>query len=153
MEAAALESVEDLTPEWMTAVLAQNGIAATVCRVFAAPVGNGQMGSCYRLVIGYDAGDGPDRLIVKLPATDSASRAAGQLGYRCETTFYREVANRLHLDIPRCYFAASAGRTTDTGYFKARSSLCWARSSLSPPHGATGCSPSWPKGRRRRSPT
>jgi hypothetical protein len=43
---------------------------------------------------------------VKLPATDPASRAAGQLGYRCETTFYREVANRLQLDIPRCYFAA-----------------------------------------------
>src|ERR1700722_4118038 len=34
------------------------------------------------------------------------SRAAGQLGYRCEMTFYREVANRVHLDIPRCYFAA-----------------------------------------------
>src|ERR1700744_4216031 len=61
MEVAALESVEDLTPEWMTAVLAQNGIAATVCRVFTEPVGAGQMGSCYRLFIGYDAGDGPDR--------------------------------------------------------------------------------------------
>jgi hypothetical protein len=46
MEATALESVDDLTPEWMTAVLTQNGIAATVCRVFTVPVGNGQMGSC-----------------------------------------------------------------------------------------------------------
>jgi hypothetical protein len=59
MEATALESVDAVTPEWMTAVLAQNGIAATVCRVTAEPVGNGQMGSCYRLFIGYDAGDGP----------------------------------------------------------------------------------------------
>jgi hypothetical protein len=106
MEATALESVDDLTPEWMTAVLAQNGIAATVCRVLTVPVGNGQMGSCYRLFIGYGAGDGPDRLIVKLPATDAGSRAAGQLGYRCETTFYRTVADRVRLDIPRCYFAA-----------------------------------------------
>ena len=106
MEATALESVDAVTPEWMTAVLAQNGIAATVRRVTTEPVGTGQMGSCYRLFIGYDAGVGPDRLIVKLPATDAASRAAGQLGYRCETTFYREVADRLHLDIPRCYFAA-----------------------------------------------
>jgi hypothetical protein len=106
MEATALESVAAVTPEWTTAVLAQNGIAATVSRVTSEPIGNGQMGSCYRLFIGYDAGDGPDRLIVKLPATDPASRAAGQLGYRCETTFYREVANRVHLDIPRCYFAA-----------------------------------------------
>ena len=106
MEATALESVDAVTPEWTTAVLAQNGIAATVCHVSTEPVGTGQMGSCYRLFIGYDVGEGPDRLIVKLPATDSASRAAGQLGYRCETTFYREVANRVHLDIPRCYFAA-----------------------------------------------
>ena len=76
MEATALESVDAVTPEWTTAVLAQNGIAATVCRVTTEPVGTGQMGSCYRLFIGYDAGDGPDRLIVKLPATDPASRAA-----------------------------------------------------------------------------
>jgi Ecdysteroid kinase-like family len=106
MEATALESVVEVTPEWTTAVLAQNGIVATVCRVTAEPVGTGQMGSCYRLIIGYDAGVGPNRLIVKLPATDSASRAAGQLGYRCETTFYREVANRVNVEIPRCYFAA-----------------------------------------------
>jgi Ecdysteroid kinase-like family len=106
MEAAAVESVDDVTPEWMTAVLAQNGIVANVSRVLTEPIGNGQMGSCYRLFIAYDAGDGPDRLIVKLPANDPASRAAGQLGYRCETTFYREVANRVHLDTPRCYFAA-----------------------------------------------
>ncbi|MCV7052069.1 phosphotransferase [Mycobacterium heidelbergense] len=97
--------MDDVNPEWMTAVLAQNGIVTTVCRVITEPVGNGQMGSCYRLFIAYDAGDGPDRLIVKLPATDPASRAAGQLGYRCETTFYREVANRVHLDTPRCFFA------------------------------------------------
>jgi hypothetical protein len=106
MEAAALESVDDVTPEWVSAVLAQKGIAANVSRVIAEPVGNGQMGSCYRLSTAYGAGDGPDRLIVKLPATDGASRAAGRLGYRCETTFYRTVADRLHLDIPRCYFAA-----------------------------------------------
>jgi hypothetical protein len=106
MELTALESVDAITPEWTTAVLAQNGIAAIVRDVRTAQVGNGQMGSCYRLSISYDAGDGPERLIAKLPATDSASRAAGQLGYRCETTFYREYADRLHLDIPRCYFAA-----------------------------------------------
>ncbi len=106
MEAMALESVNAITPEWTTAVLAQNGVVGTVCQVTTEPVGTGQMGACFRLIIGYAAGDGPDRLIVKLPATDSASRAAGQLGYRCETTFYREVANRVHVQTPRCYFAA-----------------------------------------------
>lgn len=101
----AIETVDDVTPKWTTAVLAQNGIVATVATVTPEPVGTGQMGSCYRLLIDYSAGDGPDRLIVKLPATDPASRAAGQLGYRCETSFYREVAPSLRVDIPRCYFA------------------------------------------------
>ena len=88
MEATALESVDAVTPEWTTAVLAQNGIAATVCRVTTEPVGTGQMGSCYRLFIGYDAGDGPDRLIVKLPATDRqvAPPASSATGARRRST-------------------------------------------------------------------
>src|ERR1700732_4368767 len=76
MEATALESVDDVTPAWITAVLAQSGIAVTVCRLLAVPVGNGQMGSCFRLYIGYDAGEGSDRLIRELAATEPASTAA-----------------------------------------------------------------------------
>jgi hypothetical protein len=106
MEATAVETADAITPEWTTAVLEQNGVPATVRRVTTEPVGTGQMGSCHRLFIDYAAGDGPDRLIVKLPATDAASRAAGLLGYRCETTFYREVANRVHVNTPQCYLAA-----------------------------------------------
>jgi hypothetical protein len=106
MQATAAETVDAITAQWTTAVLEQNGVVASVRRVTLEPVGTGQMGSCYRLWIDYSAGDGPDRLIVKLPATDPASRAAGQLGYRCETSFYREIASRVQVDIPRCYFAA-----------------------------------------------
>jgi hypothetical protein len=106
MDAAAVETVDAITAEWMTAVLEQNDIVGIVRSVTTEPVGTGQMGSCYRLFIDYAAGEGPDRLIVKLPATDPASRAAGQLGYRCETSFYREVANRVQVHIPHCYLAA-----------------------------------------------
>ena len=105
MEAAAVQTVDDITAEWTTAVLEHNGVAATVRSVTTEPVGTGQMGSCHRLFIDYATGAGPDRLIVKLPATDPASRAAGQLGYRCETTFYREVASRVQVNIPQCYLA------------------------------------------------
>ena len=106
METMALETVDAITAEWATAILEKNGIAATVGQVITEAVGNGQMGSCYRLFIDYDAGHGPDRLIVKLPASDPASRAAGQLGYRCETTFYRDIADQVDVDVPQCYFAA-----------------------------------------------
>ena len=106
MEITAVETVDAITPDWTTAVLEQNGVAGTVRRVTSELVGTGQMGTCYRLFIDYAVGEGPDRLIVKLPATDPQSRAAGQLGYRCETTFYREVANRVQVQIPQCYFAA-----------------------------------------------
>jgi hypothetical protein len=106
MEPTAVETVDGITPDWTTAVLELNGIAAAVRRVTPQVVGTGQMGSCYRLLIDYAAGEGPERLIVKLPATDPQSRAAGQLGYRCEMSFYRDVADRLDVDIPRCFFAA-----------------------------------------------
>jgi Ecdysteroid kinase-like family len=105
MDTMAIEAVDAITPEWATAILEKNGIAATVGQVTTEVVGTGQMGSCYRLLIGYTAGEGPDRLIVKLPATDPHSRVAGQLGYRCETSFYREVAPKVHVDTPQCYLA------------------------------------------------
>jgi hypothetical protein len=106
MDTIALETVDAITPEWTTAILEENGIAATVGQVTTEAVGTGQMSSCYRLFIAYDAGKGPDRLIVKMPSSDPASRAAGQLGYRCETTFYREIANQVDVHVPQCYFAA-----------------------------------------------
>jgi hypothetical protein len=106
MAANAVETVDAITAEWTTAVLEQAGLYCTVGKVTAEPVGTGQMGSCYRLRIQYGAGEGPHRLIVKLPASDPTSRAAGQLGYRCETSFYREVADRVHVSVPKCYFAA-----------------------------------------------
>jgi hypothetical protein len=106
MATKAVETVDAITAEWTTAVLEQAGVHCTVGKVTAKPVGTGQMGSCYRLHIQYAAGDGPQQLVVKLPAIDPASRAAGQLGYRCETAFYREIADRLQVNVPKCYFAA-----------------------------------------------
>jgi Phosphotransferase enzyme family len=102
----AVEAVEQIDAEWLTAVLGRSGVAATVRSVTSERVGTGQMGSCFRLRVEYAQGDGPARLIVKLPATEPDSRAAGTLGYRCETSFYRELADRISTRVPRCFFIA-----------------------------------------------
>jgi hypothetical protein len=92
-------------------VLNGAGIEATVRAVTSEPIGTGQMGSCYRLAIDYERGKGPARLVVKLPASDPVSRAYGKWGYRCEVGFYHDVASRVSVRIPGCYFAA----VTDEG--------------------------------------
>jgi Phosphotransferase enzyme family len=106
-----VEAVEHIDAEWLTTVLGQAGVAATVRTVTSERVGTGQMGSCFRLRVEYADGDGPARLIVKLPAAEPDSRAAGTLGYRCETSFYRELADRISTRVPRCYFTAADAAT------------------------------------------
>jgi Ecdysteroid kinase-like family len=106
MKPLVIETVEQVDADWLTTVLGQAGIAGTVRSVTAERVGTGQMGSCFRLHVGYADGEGPTRLIVKLPAAEPDSRAAGMLGYRCETSFYRELADRISTRIPRCFFTA-----------------------------------------------
>ena len=106
MKPTVIETVAQVDADWLTTVLGQAGVAATVRSVTTERVGTGQMGSCFRLHIDYADGEGPARLIVKLPATEPDSRAAGTLGYRCETSFYRELADRISTRIPRCFFTA-----------------------------------------------
>lgn len=95
-----------LTAAWLTEVLQAAGIDASVRDVAVAPVGTGQMASCYRLEIAYERGDGPARLVVKLPSPDPAVRASAVLPYRTEVGFYRDLAPRLGVSVPACYGAA-----------------------------------------------
>ena len=113
-EPTVIENVEQIDAEWLTTVLGRAGVAATVRSLTSERVGTGQMGSCFRLRIDYAdgfEGCGPARLIVKLPATEPDSRAAGTLGYRCETSFYREFADRISARVPRCFFTATDDAT------------------------------------------
>jgi hypothetical protein len=107
MTTPAVDTVEQIDAQWLTAGLRDGGIDATVRTVAAEPVGTGQMGSCFRLRIDYAAGDGPQRLIVKLPAADLNSRAAGSLSYRCETNFYREFAHLITARVPQCFLSVT----------------------------------------------
>lgn len=69
MEATALESVDDLTPEWTTAVLAQNGIAASVWRVLPCRSATHKWGR----VIGYSLATAPVMDLTRL----ASSRESG----------------------------------------------------------------------------
>jgi hypothetical protein len=101
-----VDDADGITAHWLTTALQGAGVDATVGSVCVVPVGAGQMASCYRLDIAYERGDGPPRLIAKLPSTDLTVRAGQAMTYRTEVSFYRDLAPGLSISVPRCYVAA-----------------------------------------------
>jgi hypothetical protein len=95
----------EITPVWLSEVLASAGIDVVVSDIDVTAVGTGQMASCYRLVIRYASGEGPAQLIAKLPSTDPAVRAGAAMTYRTEVSFYRDIAARLAIPVPKAYLA------------------------------------------------
>lgn len=71
------------------------------------PIGTGQVGDSARFVVTYEGGEGPRTLAGKFPAADATSRGtAASLGlYRKEVAFYRELAGKLAVRVPRVYAA------------------------------------------------
>lgn len=64
---------DDVTPEWVTAVLAAAGATAhgTVVDVHAKSVGTGQVGDSVRFTLTWDeAGAGPASVVGKFPTDD-----------------------------------------------------------------------------------
>jgi Ecdysteroid kinase-like family len=76
-------------------------------------VGTGQIGKCirYELDVGAAPVAVPRSLIGKFPSDDAQSRGTGVAlrNYYREVNFYRELAARLQISTPRCYFAAIDG--------------------------------------------
>ena len=99
----------DLTPAFLTDVLAGVTGGANVVGVDAALVGTGQLGECLRLALTYDRlCDGPKSLVAKLPSTDDNSRAAAAVvrAYEIEVSFYRELRAGLTVRTPHCFHAS-----------------------------------------------
>ena len=101
-----VDDVSGIDAAWLTGMLRAASVDAVVARLSATAVGTGQMGSCFRLSVGYGEGHGPERLVVKLPSTDPASRAAGAMGYRTEVGFYQQLASEVGIRTPKCWYAA-----------------------------------------------
>ena len=114
-----VRSAADVTPEWITEVLAGTGALAggRVVGVTASPVGTGQMADTARLALTYDrAGAGPPSVVGKFASSDEQSRATGLAlrAYEIEVRFYQEVATRVAARVP-ALFAAEVEQ--DTGWF------------------------------------
>jgi thiamine kinase-like enzyme len=113
MQLNLVHRLEELSADWLGAVLRSSGAAsdaAAVTRFETTAIGTGQMSESYRVSLTWDdrAAAGPESVVVKLAATDQTSRSTGVgLGiYEREIRFYREVAPRIGAPIAACHLAA-----------------------------------------------
>jgi hypothetical protein len=91
----------DLTSAWLSAAL-----SADVSGVDIAPIGTGQTGATYRVSATYATDtDRPGTFAVKLPAQDDAVRERVALGYRSEVEYYTDVADKMKIPVPGCYYS------------------------------------------------
>lgn len=100
---------EDVTPEWLTAVLARNGYDGVVASIRPQRFGEGagMMSLLTRLELDYASGRGPSSVIVKMPSLSDANRATA-VAFHCyerETIFLRDLASRTTARIPTVYLA------------------------------------------------
>lgn len=105
-----IDSTEDLTTDWFTAVLARGGLSggARVAAVDLEPVGGGVIARMVRASLTYDGAGGPESLVVKYPTSDAGSLGvATAMGlYENEVRFYQEIAPHLgSMSIPGCHYA------------------------------------------------
>ena len=110
MPVTEIERPDDLTADWLTAAIG----AGTVERFSTARIGTGQMSECYRVAITYaDGAAGPDSVVLKVAATDPASRQTGlALGlYEREVRFYTDIAPGIDGPVAPCYSSAYDGET------------------------------------------
>ena len=104
---------EELTPEWLTSALRSSGTLRDARVVgFESErlgVGEGFVGTIARIHLRYEPAEAgaPASLIGKFPIGLEQNKALGeQLGaYEREIRFYREMAHRVPIRTPRCYYA------------------------------------------------
>jgi hypothetical protein len=112
---------EDVTPEWLTAVLRSAdaldpATAVTSVRFDSLSAGVGMMGTVSRLHLDYSGPDpGPTSLILKSASEASMSRQVAEQFrlYEREVKFYLGLGPDLEPTVPHAYFAAYDPVTVD----------------------------------------
>jgi hypothetical protein len=116
------QSLDDITAEWLTGALSlYTGTTVRIEAVHVEPIaqGAGFLGQLGRLHITYphEPTSSPATLIAKLPTGDGGLKEIGMLlgVWERESRFYKDVAPRIRVSVPRCYFNgcdAEGGRFT-----------------------------------------
>lgn len=98
----AVPELHNLDAEWFRSNLDLNG----AYDVHVTPIGSGQVANCYRIEVLRE--DLPtSSFIAKVPSNDETSRATAKLQhlYGREVSFYQQLANKLSIRSPQCFFA------------------------------------------------
>ena len=91
----------DVTSAWLGSVLGTD-----VRDVDITPIGTGQTGATYRASATYATDtDLPGTFAIKLPAQDDTVRERVALGYLSEVEFYTDVAEKVRIPVPGCFFS------------------------------------------------
>lgn len=95
----------ELAPERLTDLLRGAGHDVTVATAVGTPVGTGQMGASYRLALTFDGdpGEVPSTLVGKVAFGPPERRQIASGSYRTEVDFYRTIAPRTAIRLPRCW--------------------------------------------------
>ena len=109
---------DGVTPQWLTAALAQRGIDARIAGVRMETVGTGQLGETRRYLIDYagtPSPGAPASVVGKFSSLNDTARETGQqMGfYRAEVMFYQQLAHRAGIRTPYVYVAEIDPVTND----------------------------------------
>lgn len=104
----------EITPEWLSGALRQNGVIrdASVVSVSAESIGAGAgfLGQLARLSLTYDRDEpgAPRSVIAKLPALDPGGRGVANAFhfYEREIRFYEDIAADVNMSVPKRYYSA-----------------------------------------------
>jgi hypothetical protein len=116
---AVPHAIDDVTPEWLDAALRVGGAItnSSVTGLVAEPigVGVGVMALLHRLTVTYDGRPGPATVVVKLASLHEPIRevARGYRFYEREVGVYGQLAARLSMGSPTCWFAAHDPESDD----------------------------------------
>jgi hypothetical protein len=104
---------DDLTVEWFERALTAAGLDVAVESFTRRSIGEGvgMMAALELVDLDYSRGDGPETVLVKLPAVNEANLAVAVAFdiYRREVLFYRDIADRIGTGTPRVLLAQVDG--------------------------------------------